>query len=303
MKRLGVLLGGISNEREISLKSGKQIIKHLDRKKYQIRAYDPKTQLMRFIKDAKSGRIDIVFNALHGKGGEDGSIQGVLDWLNIPYTGSGVLASALTMDKEKTKAMYRQNGIPTPPSIIVESVDLKRIKSKLGKQIVIKPNMDGSSVGVSVNPPYSQWKKLIESRIKAEGSCLLESFRAGRELTVGILGSQALPVIEIRPKTAFFDFEAKYIAGMCEEICPAPIPKKITLEAQALALKAHKILGCRGYSRTDMIWGKKGIEVLETNTLPGMTETSLLPLAARTAGITYPKLLDHMIRLAGNNSL
>lgn len=303
MKRLGVLFGGISNEREISLKSGRQIIQHLDRKKYRVTSYDPKTQLMRFIKDAKAGRIDVVFNALHGKGGEDGSIQGLLDWLNVPYTGSGVLASALAMDKALSKAVFREHKIPTPPWLIVETADLKQIKSKLGKKIVIKPNADGSSVGVSVDPSPSKWKKLIEARIKSEGSCLIESFRAGRELTVGILGSEALPVIEIRPKTAFFDFEAKYTAGMCEEICPAPIPKNIERKAQDLALKAHQVIGCRGYSRTDLIWGKHGVEVLETNTLPGMTETSLLPLAARTVGISFSSLLDRMIRLANFNKL
>jgi len=298
MIRVAVLLGGISNEREISLKSGRKIFAQLDRKKYRVTAYDTKSQLMRLIKYVKAGKIDVVFNGLHGKGGEDGSMQGLLDLLGVKYTGSGVLASALALDKAKTKAIYREHGIPTPPSLIVETADLKRIKSKLGKQIVIKPNADGSSVGVSVNPPQSKWKKLIEARIKAEGSCLIESFRQGRELTVGILGDKALPVVEIRPKNAFFDFEAKYTPGMSDELCPAPIPMKITKQAQALGLKAHLALGCGGYSRTDMIWSRHGLEVLETNTLPGMTATSLLPLAAKTAGIPFPKLLDLIIREA-----
>ena len=298
MIRVAVLLGGISNEREISLKSGRKIFAQLDRKKYRVTAYDTKSQLMRLIKHLKAGKIDVVFNGLHGKGGEDGSMQGLLDLLGVKYTGSGVLASALALDKAKTKAIYREHGIPTPPSLIVETADLKRIKSKLGKQIVIKPNADGSSVGVSVNPPQSKWKKLIEARIKAEGSCLIESFRQGRELTVGILGDKALPVVEIRPKNAFFDFEAKYTPGMSDELCPAPIPMKITKQAQALGLKAHLALGCAGYSRTDMIWSRHGLEVLETNTLPGMTATSLLPLAAKTAGIPFPKLLDLIIREA-----
>jgi len=298
MIRVAVLLGGISNEREISLKSGRKIFAQLDRKKYRVTAYDTKLQLMRLIKHIKARKIDVVFNGLHGKGGEDGSMQGLLDLLGVKYTGSGVLASALALDKAKTKAIYREYGIPTPPSLMVETADLKRIKSRLGKRIVIKPNADGSSVGVTVNPPQSKWKKLIEARIKKEGSCLVEAFREGRELTVGVLGENVLPVIEIIPKNAFFDFEAKYTPGMSDELCPAPIPMKITKQAQALGLKAHVALGCAGYSRTDMIWTKQGLEVLETNTLPGMTATSLLPLAAKTAGISFPKLLDVIIREA-----
>jgi D-alanine-D-alanine ligase len=300
MIRVAVLLGGISNEREISLKSGKQIVKNLDRKRYRVNTYDPKTQLMRLIKDAKAGKIDVAFNALHGRGGEDGSIQGLLEWLEVPCTGSGVMASALAMDKDRSKMIYRENGIPTPPSLMVSKVDISLIQKKLGKRIVIKPNADGSSVGVTVNPPKSKWKKLIEARIKKEGSCLIESFREGRELTVGVLGNEALPVIEIRPKNKFFDFEAKYTPGMSDELCPAPIPTAIAKKAQKMSLAAHHALGCEGYSRTDMIWTSKGLEVLETNTLPGMTETSLLPLAAKTIGLTFPKLLDQMIRLAMN---
>lgn len=298
MISVAVLLGGVSNEREISLKSGKQIVKNLDRKRYRVSTYDPKTQLMHLIKDAEAGKIDVAFNALHGRGGEDGSIQGLLEWLDVPCTGSGVMASALAMDKDRSKMIYRENGIPTPPSLMVETADILLIQKKLGKHIVIKPNADGSSVGVTVDPSKSKWKKLIEARIRKEGSCLVESFRQGRELTVGILGDEALPVIEIRPKNAFFDFDAKYTPGMSEEICPAPIPSTIAKKAQALGLASHNALGCSGYSRTDMIWSSKGIEVLETNTLPGMTETSLLPLAAKTIGLTFPKLLDRMIRLA-----
>lgn len=298
MIRVAVLLGGISNEREISLKSGKQIIKNLNHKRYKITSYDPKTQLMKLIRDAKAKRIDVAFNALHGKGGEDGGIQGLLDWLGVPYTGSGVMASALAIDKNRSKMIYRENDIPTPTAIMLEKFELALIKRKLGDKIVIKPSADGSSVGVSVNPPKKHWKKLIETRIRKEGSCLVESFCPGRELTVGVLGDQPLPVIEIRPRNEFFDFEAKYTPGMSEEICPAPIPNKIAKQAQEIGLKAHKALDCRGYSRTDMIWTSKGLEVLETNTLPGMTETSLLPLAAKTAGYSFSALLDQMIRLA-----
>jgi D-alanine-D-alanine ligase len=297
MRRVAVLLGGISNEREISLKSGRKIIQNLDPKKYRVKAYDPKTQLMALIKDAKAGKIDVVFNGLHGKGGEDGAIQGLLEWLKVPYTGSGIMASALALDKAKTKDIYREHGIPTPPSVVVQRFDLKLLRS-LGKRIVIKPNADGSSVGVSVNPPQKTWKQLIEAGIKKDGSCLVEAFREGRELTVGILGDRALPVVEIRPKNAFFDFEAKYTPGMSDELCPAPVPAKVTKQAQSFAVKAHVALGCAGYSRTDMLWTSHGLEVLETNTLPGMTETSLLPLAAKTAGIPFPKLLDLIIREA-----
>lgn len=301
MIRVAVLLGGISNEREISLLSGRQIIKHLPSKHYRVTAYDPRSQLAKLVKDVRAGKIDVVFNALHGKGGEDGAIQGLLEWLRIPYTGSGVLASALAMDKDRTKQIYRENNIPTPPSLLVEKADLSQIKVRVGSRIVIKPNADGSSVGVTVNPPQKDWKKLIDRLIQQDGSCLIEAFRQGRELTVAILGKEALPVIEIRPKKAFFDYEAKYTLGMSEELCPAPILPHIAKKAQTLGLKAHQALGCSGYSRTDMIWSKKGVEVLETNTLPGMTKTSLLPLAAKTAGIEFPDLLSEMLQLAINN--
>lgn len=273
-------------------------MENLDRKRYKPMSYDPKTQLMKLIRDAKAGRIDVVINVLHGRGGEDGSIQGLLEWLNVPYTGSGVLASALAMDKNRSKMLYRENGIPTPPSLMLSRADLKLVKRKLGQKIVIKPNADGSSVGVTVNPPKNIWKKLIDERIRKEGSCLVEAFRSGRELTVGVLGEEPLPVVEIRPKNAFFDFEAKYTPGMSDEICPARISQSVKRKAQSLALQAHRALGCRDYSRTDMILSKRGLEVLETNTLPGMTATSLLPLAASAAGYDFSDLLDCMIRLA-----
>ena len=305
--RVAVLLGGISSERSVSLQSGREVLRHLP-EQYIGKAYDPKKDLPKLFADAKAGKIDIAFNALHGPSGEDGRIQGFLDTLGIPSTGSGVLASALAMDKSMAKRVYNSDGIPSPRAVQIKAGDWKHHKEELLKlishdiksPIVVKPNSSGSSVAITVKPIKADWSRAISKALKEDGkSCLVEAFHKGRELTIPILEKKgiprALPVIEIRTKRTFFDYEAKY-EGASEEICPAPIPEEVRTQAQNLALDAHAVLGCKGYSRTDIIWQDSGLFVLETNTLPGLTKMSLFPQSAKVAGITFAELLDQILQ-------
>jgi len=300
MLRVAVVLGGTSSERQVSLNSGKVVLENLPKDRYVAKPYDPMKDLDRFIRDIRHRRIDLVFNALHGKGGEDGAIQGMLEFLGVPYTGSGIMASSIAIDKYFTKHIYREAQIPTPPSLMLNDVNqLSKISKNVGKEIVIKPLAEGSSVGVVVKPQVKDWPIIIKSLLKAHGACLVERYIDGRELTVGVLGAEALPVIEIRTKQAFFDYTAKYEDASTEELCPAPIDDRIAKEAQDMALEAHKALGCRVYSRTDIILdSEQKIWVLETNTLPGLTNASLLPKAAAAIGLSMSDLLDRIIQLS-----
>lgn len=306
--RVAVVFGGTSNERDISLLTGERVLEYLPAP-YIPKAYDTGKDLLKLIQDIQAKKIDVVFNALHGVSGEDGSIQGLFELLKVPYTGSGILGSALAMDKAMAKRIFLATEIPTAPGLLItkrawkqnKTVILKSMKTQLGKQIVIKPTHSGSSVGISVKPAANQWSQAVQKALaQDESSCLAESYIEGRELTVGVLGSfdlEVLPVIEIKTKRAFFDKKAKYTPHQAEEICPARIPDSIAQEAQALAMACHISLRCRSYSRTDLIWSRKqGLMVLETNTLPGLTEHSLLPKSAAVAGIFYPALLDRLLR-------
>lgn len=311
MKRVAVLLGGASSERAVSLASGKMVMKHLPADRYRAIAYDPgkPKDLIRLIRDAKAKKIDVVFNALHGTHGEDGHIQGLLEILGLPYTGSGVLASAQALDKSRTKELYASVRIPSPKGIVVTRQAFKKdpnaviqmIAKKLGRSIVVKPNASGSSVGLSVRPPRKDWKRAIGKALKEDGvSCLVESLIEGRELTVPVLEKNGVPhalsVIEIRTASGLFDYKAKYHDARTQEICPAPISRHATRLAKQLAMKAHAILGCRGYSRTDMILDERGrLWVLETNTLPGLTAASLLPKAAKEEGMELSELLERIL--------
>ena len=305
MKKLTVALlaGGISSEREVSLHSGDQVYEALDKSKYEVKRYDPKTDLALLVKDAS--KIDIALIILHGPYGEDGTVQGLLELLNIPYQGSGVLGSALAMNKEVTKQLYEKSDLPVPPYIIYdrsEHVDADACVKQIGLPLVVKPVEGGSSVGMSIVNSTAELQNALDKAIAYDNSILVESYVDGTELTVGVLGNkelQAFPVIEIIPDKnhAFFDYEAKYTAGITQEICPARLDEEATLEAQSYAKIAHQALFCRGYSRTDMILQDKKIYVLETNTIPGMTATSLLPQAAQAAGIDFTRLLDRLIEL------
>ncbi|MFO8088819.1 MAG: D-alanine--D-alanine ligase [Desulfatiglandaceae bacterium] len=303
---VALLSGGESPEREVSFKSGDQVYAALDKSKYEVIRYDPKTDLQRLVKDA--GEIDVALIMLHGPYGEDGTIQGLMDLLHIPYQGSGVLGSAVAMNKIISKRLYSEAGIPTPGFIALEkgtSIDAEAVFRRLGSPVVIKPACCGSSVGMSIVETSPMLHHGIEEAWSHDDAVMIEEYVEGIELTVGVLGNDALepfPVIEIIPDKdhVFFDYEAKYTSGVTQEICPARIGPILTEKAQELGLASHRALACKGYSRTDMILreDKNEIFVLETNTIPGMTETSLLPLAAKTAGVSFSKLLDRLIELA-----
>jgi len=305
MKKLTVALlsGGISSEREVSLHSGEQVYEALDKDRYNIQRYDPKSDLPRLIDDA--AQIDIAMIILHGPYGEDGTVQGLLDLLHIPYQGSGVLGSALAMNKAATKLIYEKAAIPVPPYVIYDrndTVDADGCAKKLGMPLVVKPVVGGSSVGMSIVRSVSDLPGAVEKAFEFDGTAMVEAYVDGLELTAGVIGNrelEAFPIIEIVPDKAhdFFDYEAKYTAGITQEICPARIDEELTLQAQTYAKNAHQALFCRGYSRTDMILKDRRLYVLETNTIPGMTATSLLPQAAQAAGLNFTQLLDKLIEL------
>jgi D-alanine-D-alanine ligase len=302
--RLALIAGGKSSEREVSLKSGAQVYQALNQDKYDIRRYDPLTDLERLVREAKE--LDAALIIMHGRGGEDGSMQGLLDLLDIPYQGSGVLASALAMNKELSKTIYQQAGLKVPRALIFDRAgapSLQEIEVALGLPVVIKPVNEGSSIGISKAPTPEALSTGLAAAFALDNRVLVEEFIQGTEVTGGVLGNarlQALPLVEIIPAStyAFFDYEAKYQPGASEEICPARLSPELTQRAQACALTAHKALGCRGYSRTDMMVRDQEIYVLETNTIPGMTATSLFPQGAKAAGIDFSDLLDILITLA-----
>ena len=302
--RLALIAGGKSSEREVSLKSGAQVYQALNKDKYDIRRYDPLSDLERLVREAHE--LDAALIIMHGRGGEDGSMQGLLDLLEVPYQGSGVLASALAMNKELSKVIFRQAGLKVPEALAFLRETAPRsqeIKAKLGLPVVIKPANEGSSIGVTMARTIKEMEHGLSAAFKLDRRVIVEEFISGIEVTGGVLGNtrlQALPLVEIIPSDiyAFFDYEAKYQPGATQEICPARLDADLTQRAQEFALTAHKALGCWGYSRTDMVVREQEIYVLETNTIPGMTATSLFPQGAKAAGIDFPHLLDTLIKLA-----
>jgi len=299
--RIAVLSGGWSKERSVSIKSGRAVLNALDIRKYDMVSFDPKEDLN--VLWQQRNEFDLVFNLLHGKYGEDGRIQGLLDVFGIPFLGSGVLASAITMNKRVTKDVYRSVGLRVPNDIIVkkgETITVNKIKDILGTPVVIKPVSEGSSIGISIMENENDILAGIEKAFEFDLEVLLEEYVSGKEITCAVLGRkhlETLPLVEIVPKDThrFFDFEAKYTAGETTEICPAKIESHLQNMAFEIAENAHRALHCRDWSRTDMIIKKDEIYLLETNTIPGMTETSLVPLAAKGKGWTLSNLLDRMI--------
>ena len=300
---VALLAGGVSSEREVSLHSGEQVYDALDKDKYDIRRYDPQSDLARLVQDA--GKIDIALIILHGPFGEDGTVQGMLDLLNIPYQGSGVLGSALAMNKVVTKQLYEKAGLPVPPYVVYdrgEPVDAEKCATEYGLPLVVKPVAAGSSVGMSIVKTAADLQDALDFAGKFDDAILVESFIEGTEITAGVIGNNkldALPLIEIIPDESheFFDYEAKYTAGVTQEICPARIADDLTQKAQQYAISAHRALFCKGYSRTDMILKDNEMYLLETNTIPGMTATSLFPQAAQQAGLSFSQVLDRLIEL------
>lgn len=303
-KRVVALLsGGISSEREVSLNSGNQVYEALDKEKYDIRRFDPQTDLARLV--AEAGEIDFALIILHGPFGEDGTVQGLLDLLGIPYQGAGVLGSAVAMNKLTSKQLYEKAGIPTPPYLIADidrRVTAGRVADTIGFPVVVKPAQCGSSIGLSIVREAGGLAEALETGFRFDHTLIVEACIEGTELTGGVIGNahpEALPLIEIVPGEgyAFFDYDAKYLPGATTEICPARVSDDVTARAQALAVKAHKALFLRGYSRTDLILRGADLFVLETNTIPGMTRTSLFPQAAAKAGMSFTRLLDRLIDL------
>jgi D-alanine-D-alanine ligase len=302
--RVALLSGGTSSERDVSLKGGDQVFAAFNKDKYAVTRYDPATDLGKLV--AEASEIDVAFLVLHGPFGEDGTVQGFLDLLHVPYQGSGVLGSALAMDKWVAKRLYREAGLVVPPFVVLtrgESVDPDALEKKVGYPVVVKPRFGGSSIGTSIVATPEGLEKALGEAFQYDSRVMIEAFIKGPEITGGVLGNdvlQALPIVEIIPGSdyPFFDYEAKYKAGATSEVCPARISDSVSERAQAIAKTAHQALCCRGYSRTDMIIRDDVIYVLETNTIPGMTPVSLFPLAAKTAGISFEALLDRLIDLA-----
>jgi D-alanine-D-alanine ligase len=303
-RTVALIAGGWSREREVSLQSGAFVYESLDKDKYEVRRYDPKSDLAMLIRDSKE--IDIALVVLHGKKGEDGCFQGLLDLLDVPYVGSGVLASSLAMNKQVSKELYRSAGLTVPRDIVLlrgQEHDPVKILSFLGQPVVIKPVAEGSSIGLSICSTSEELGPALDEAFAMSAQVLAEEYIKGREVSCGVIGNskpEALPVIEIVPQKEhrFFSYEAKYVPGESKEICPATLPDDVSKKIQAYALKAHSVLGCKGFSRSDMIVTGDEVYLLETNTLPGMTRNSLFPLAVRAAGLTIPQFLDRLIELA-----
>ncbi|PLX22183.1 D-alanine--D-alanine ligase [Candidatus Parcubacteria bacterium] len=308
--KLALLSGGSSQEREVSQRAGDVIFNALDKEKYEVFRYDPKEDLMKFFIDASTGKFDIVFPALYGTAGEDGSLQGMLDLLKVPYLFSGLLTSAIAMNKYSTKMIVKTLGISVAKDMVLkrgESVDVKKIISTLGLPLVVKPMEQGSSIGVSIVHTKEELEDAIKNAHDHSLSALLESYIKGREFTVAVMGNkmpEALPVIEIIPKvSSWFDYKAKYEDGGADEICPAVVPDDLKNSLQQAAVDIFKILDCRDLARADFIVDSTTnlIHFIEMNTIPGMTKNSLLPKAAKESGIPFSELLERIITEAIKN--
>ncbi len=297
-----VLMGGWSSERPVSLMSGNGIADALERVGYRVTRLDMDREVATKLAALNP---DVVFNALHGVPGEDGSVQGMMDLMGIKYTHSGMVTSVIAIDKELTKQCLVPAGIPMPKGTIVASQSLFD-GDPLPRPYVLKPVNEGSSVGVAIVTDEGNYgNPIVRDAVgpwQDFDSLLAEPFIKGRELTTAVLGGKALCVTELKPKSGFYDFDAKYTDGMTEHICPADIPGDIASYMMELALKAHQLLGCKGASRTDFRWddelGRDGIFVLETNTQPGMTPLSLVPEQAKYMGISYDQLVDIIVKEA-----
>ncbi len=306
-KRIGVLMGGVSAEREISLLSGKTILKALLKKNYKACSIDVNSSLAQTLLKKK---IEVAFIALHGKWGEDGTVQGMLEVMQIPYTGSGVLASAIALNKGITKKILGYHRLPTADFQIVRAEEIKRVdfhrQIKISLPLVVKPIAEGSTIGTSIVKQKRSLKSACMKAARFDQNILLEKFIEGKEITTGILNGEALPLIEIVPRDGFYNFQSKYTPGNTDYIIPARVKKNVALKIQQLALKAYHAIGCEGAPRVDFILSHKKSQpyILEINTIPGMTETSLLPMAALHAGIDFENLAERMLlnaRLKGVN--
>ncbi|PKB19576.1 D-alanine-D-alanine ligase [Novosphingobium kunmingense] len=296
---VAVLMGGWSNERPVSLMSGEGVATALEERGHKVTRIDMGRDVAQKLAEAAP---DVVFNALHGTPGEDGTVQGLMDLMGLTYTHSGMVTSVIAIDKELTKQALVPHGIPMPGGRIVDTAEIYE-KDPLKRPYVLKPVNEGSSVGVAIVTKEGNYGNPISREAKGPWKefdrLLAEPYIRGRELTTAVLGDRALLVTELKPKSGFYDFDSKYTDGMTEHVCPAQIPDEITKACLDLALRAHRLLGCKGCSRTDFRWdderGVEGLFVLETNTQPGMTPLSLVPEQARHLGISYGELVEMII--------
>ena len=302
--KVALIMGGTSSERQVSLASGRAVAKALEELPHAVTIFDPATDLERLV--AQAGEFDAALIMLHGPGGEDGRLQGLLDLLGLPYQCAGVLGCALAMDKPRAKEHFRAAGIPVAEDVVLrreEDGPAGRVLDKLDLPVVIKPAQEGSSFGISIVRQPGELEPALEAAFALDRVVLAERFLQGREITAAVLGNReltALPLVEIIPGEAyeFFDFTAKYTPGASREVCPAELDQETTRRIQQLGMAAHRALGLKGYSRTDFILTGQGPFALETNTIPGMTETSLLPQAAAAAGMSFPQFIDRLLALA-----
>ncbi len=305
-KRICVLMGGRSGERDVSLRSGKKVFDSLKKQGFNVISMDLEDDL---ISKLKKEKVDIVYIMLHGRFGEDGTVQGLLEMAKIPYTGSKVLASALAMNKLASKRVFDAMGIPTPRYLEIDcSSDIKKEAERIGKSfpfpLVLKPTSEGSSLGVTlIKKKEDALESILEKSVAEFKDVFVEAYVKGKEVTVGILGRnsdvRALPILELVPKNEFYDFQAKYTAGMTEFVIPARLSKSLYRKTQEVALAAHRALGCYGVSRVDIIVGPDHVPyVHDVNTIPGMTDRSDLPAEAAHAGISFDELAVKILESA-----
>lgn len=295
--KVAVMMGGKSAEREVSLKSGAAVLAALRANGVDAHEFDPQHKPLEALHGEGFQRV---FIALHGRGGEDGSLQGALDLLGIPYTGSGVLASALAMDKWRSKLVWQATGLPVPDFVVLDAAsDFAAVEARLGLPLFVKPSNEGSSIGISKVAQTGGLRAAFELAARYDSCVIAEKYLAGGEFTVGILAGQALPVIRIVPATEFYDYDAKYLRDDTEYRIPSGLGEAREAEMRDLALRAFAVLGGRGWGRMDLMLDAEGrIYCLEANTSPGMTDHSLVPMAARAAGIPFPQLVLKLLEEA-----
>lgn len=301
--RVGVLMGGRSSEREVSLRSGTAIAKALKSRGYNVAPIDVGSELP---KQLRAKKVQVAFNALHGKWGEDGCVQGLLEVMGIPYTGSGVTASALCMDKSSSKKIFAAAGLATPAFVEIilpergAAKTIEKTRAPFGFPLVVKPADEGSSVGISLVAKASELQKALKTAAKYSRRILIERYVQGREIGVAIVNERPLGTVEIKTRRAFYDYKAKYTKGETHYLVPAPLDTVVERRVMDEALRAHQVTGCRGCTRVDLILAD-GVEanILEVNTLPGMTELSLVPQIAAQAGWSFEKLCEEILKGAG----
>ncbi len=306
--RIGILMGGRSLERDISLRSGRRVSRALQELGHEVVEYDVDETL---VPNLKGAGLDLVYIALHGKFGEDGTVQELLEILDIPYTGPGVYSSAVGFNKAFSKEIFRRHGVPTPPFFVLSEATFQEMGSlhalpvigkKLGFPLVVKPVAQGSALGVRVVQEGGELPEAVRSALHYDERVLLEGYVRGSEVAVSILGNaelEVLPVVEIVPRSGFFDFDSRYTLGATDYYCPARLDGEITQRIVEVATRAHRALECENVSRVDIIVDEAGNpQVLELNISPGMTESSLLPLAAEAAGLGFRDLVERLVRLA-----